>query len=356
MRLPWSAPDDPPLVKRDLEHYGDLDEQGRTLLVGQLYEKLHASATLLRLLKEDPSNDVRWTIVAVLSQNDDDPAMIMLRKMDLGDADAPMLRLAGQAWYYFDRQKSLALLRRAIESESKSPTSDIVTFDNGRNESELTYAFNRLIDDALAHRRFDEAAGWLRQQIPREIGGGGTALPRLVALQVCFGPLAGLKQDLATWGTNQGSVQQILKELSTAGRRSPATRPSINGELLDNAFGLSEDDRLSAAYFLYAHKLYDEARNQAAAVAAQGPPRDQREIKVQLLFWMIAAARNQDQRAADALQRAMMLMSRVHLRWGSDDDLWAEVYWRRARAGAQSRRCQSREGKRRQSAAIFAAE
>jgi tetratricopeptide (TPR) repeat protein len=339
LKLPWTSPSDPPEVEKYMSAYGDLDEEARKALVRELYEKLDASATLMRLLMEEPSDDVRWIIVSLLARNDDDLAMRKLREMDLSADDPPVLRLAGQAWIYHDREKSLNLLRRAIEVEAKHPTSDGVVLPNGRIEPQLDFAYDRLVDDAINNKRFDEAASWLRQEIPREVGVGASreALPRLVMLHAYFGPIKGVEDDLRNWGVNDASVRQVLAHVKVA-VTGPATRAGFPKEALFAAVGLSVEERLSAASFLLQHSFLDAAEIELVSITAMkvepAELRDQKEVKTQLIAWMLYGARNNDEKAADALQQAMVLMTRWNLRipWRREDDLWGEIYWRRARA------------------------
>jgi hypothetical protein len=325
LKLPWSVAADPPGVQKYLSIYGEMDIDGRKALVKELYDKLDASDVLLRLLLEEPSDDVRWIIVALLGRNDDDPVMRKLREADLSGEDAPVVRLAGQAWYYHDRARSLALLRKAIEAEAKNPSDD---------QGQLDFAFEKLIDDALGKKDFNEAAAWLRQQVPREMGGVRTALPRLMILHAYFPPVRGLEDDLLRWVAHRDAMRKVLDAV----KKGAATKATLPAELLFNAVGLTLDERLSGAYFLFEHNLVGEAEDELAAIGKlpvkEAEARDQKEVKTQLLASMIYAHKADDQKAADALQQAMILMTRSNLvlRWRTEDDLWAEVYWRRARA------------------------
>src|ERR1700733_1669482 len=62
LSLPWDKPDDPAEVKALLVNYGGEDEMGRMRIAAAIFEKGPAigAAPLLRLVMEDPSEDVCW--------------------------------------------------------------------------------------------------------------------------------------------------------------------------------------------------------------------------------------------------------------------------------------------------------
>jgi tetratricopeptide (TPR) repeat protein len=123
-----------------------------------------------------------------------------------------------------------------------------------------------------------------------------------------------------------------------AAAQAPATRAIFPKDALFNAVRLSLEERLSAASFLLQHAFLDPAESELNSITLMkvepAEMRDQKEVKTQLMAWMLYAAKNDDQKAADALQQAMVLMTRWNLRipWRREDDLWGEIYWRRARA------------------------
>jgi tetratricopeptide (TPR) repeat protein len=336
MKLPWYASGDAPEVRRYLSEYGKLEVERRKVLVVDMYRKQRGRAidALLRLLSEEPSDEVRWQIVALLSREDEEEFYRKLRGMDLGADDPPVLRLAAQAWYYLDKPKALELCRRALEADARNPSSDsaLRINDPARRrpevfERQLDFCAEVLIADAVGEKKFDEAAKWLRRQIPREPADERYALAKLTALHVYFGPLKGVEDDVKTWGAK--------------GDQAPATQPvaapALTREKVLAAMNLSADERLIAAYFLLESKFYDQAEQEAKAAADMPLLSDEarlgRDIRLNIIFGLLYGARDQDEAAADALAKAVSVAPGQL--WRSEADLWSEIWWRRARAAAK---------------------
>ena len=69
LAMPWHRSDDPPLVREILSDYGRRDEPHRIETLARLLAQLDrdvSTPVLLRLLVEDPSDDVSWQIVGML--------------------------------------------------------------------------------------------------------------------------------------------------------------------------------------------------------------------------------------------------------------------------------------------------
>ena len=332
MKLPWYVPGDPPEVRRYLGEYGKFEVERRKMLVVDLYKKQRARSidALLRLLVEEPSDEVRWQIVSVLVREDEEELSRKLRGMDLGSDDPPVLRLAAQAWYYLDKPKALEMCRRALEADALNPSSDLALRINppGQKrpetlERQLDFCAELLISDAVAEKKFDEAAKWLRRQVPREPADERYALAKLMALHVYFGPLKGVEEDLKTWGAKTDAA--------------PATQGAMARENIFAAMNLSSDERLMAAYFLLENKLLDAAEQEAKAAADLPLLSDEarlgRDIRVNIILGLLYGAKDQDEAAAEALAKAVSVAPGQL--WRSEADIWSEIWWRRARAAAK---------------------
>ena len=336
LKLPWHAPDDPPQVRRSLETYGRMDEEKRKAVVTQeLFRRHRAVDVLLRLLIEEPSESVRWQIVSLLARHDDEPFLRKLRALDVSADDPPVLRLVAQAWFYLDKAKSLDLCRRALEADARNPSSDAAQPTEGSSQRQLDFCSEQLIADAIARKQFDEAAQWVRRQIPREPADERYALARLIALHVYFGPLKGLDDDVRTWGTNADAVKQIIEYVAQRNAKPGGQAPTLPQDVLFAAVNLSAEERLiGGAFFLFEHKLYEQAEQETKAAmampVAQEQLRLQRDVRASILLGLIYGAQERDELAADALQQAVT--GADGSLWRPSDDLWAEIHWRRARA------------------------
>src|SRR5689334_13511875 len=89
LELPWHRPEDPPQVKALLADYGKQDTPKRKQTVEALHSLQQAPAmeALLRLLAEEPSGEVRWTIVGELRTMRNSPYLKRLQQLDTSRND-----------------------------------------------------------------------------------------------------------------------------------------------------------------------------------------------------------------------------------------------------------------------------
>jgi tetratricopeptide (TPR) repeat protein len=303
--LPWTSDADPPDVRDILQRYGDSNDMARASVIRRLYE-LRASPTLMRLLREEPSDYLRWLIAWALYEDRETPTLAKLREFQPGDDDAPSLLLAGRVWIELDRPKALTFLRRAIDADSSRPSNDLGLLD---------FAFDQLITAAMEKHDFEEAAALLRRQVPRDLVPRrayrrsrrmpSASLPRLVALHEYFGPLRGFGWDCQTWGVNSSDHPRLLdgvtSKLSWLGF-SPAMPLGLTEEL-------TMSDRYKAGSFLAVNELTAASDLELDAAAAALDVRG-------------------DQRAR--------FMRGLEARDDEGQEMLAELHWRRARAAHEA--------------------
>jgi tetratricopeptide (TPR) repeat protein len=335
LRLPWWNPDDPPRVRELLNAYGVNGVQKRAEIIWRLDNEQHATDVLIRLLQEEPSERVRWSIVSALADRESVEVQKKLRALDVSDDDPPTLTIAGKAWLTKDKSRGLELLRRAIDADARRTTPDA---------GGLSYAFAVLTEAALDAGDFDQAADLLRRQVPRNTAstivrrrrriteeGTMPAAARLLALHAYFGPLRGYAFDVAAWSPTGGGAAkvEILDNLidlfDELGAAPPLPRPLTSG--------LGSGDRYDAAAFLLEHEWIDAADLELRS-ALQKDQETFAGANLTFLLSRVAVARNDDIAAADALERGMQIKAKLGLTLyeRGDDDVWAEIHWRRARA------------------------
>ena len=338
-KLPWHLEADPPQVRTLMRRYGDASDAARTRIIADLDEVEGGGAALLRLLHEEPAHRLRWAIVAFLWDARDADTHKRLRLLDISDDDPPVLLLAGRAWIERDPPRARQLLRRAIDADEARPSGD---------SGILTFAFDQLIERALQANDFEQAAGLLRRQVPRDASARrqiavagrsrefaeSVSFARLVALHTYFGPLRGYREDLLTWGNGRrvklDAVSAAYALLARFGAAPPMPRPMIE---------LSPQEHYSAGAFLARHRLFDAAEielKRALMAKSAVPDRQERDVlHANTLFMLaqVAAQRGDDAAAADALASAMQIKSdrRFGLSGRGDDDVLAELHFRRAR-------------------------
>jgi tetratricopeptide (TPR) repeat protein len=332
-KLPWWAEGDPANIVTLLERYGDAGEIGRIALIRRL-DDLAATEVMLRLLSEEPGDTVRWSIAGQLGSQSDARTLDLARQLQPADDDPPALTLAGVAWLPRDRAKALQFLRRAIEADEQRPSND-----GGR----LGFAFDRLIEDSLARGAYDDAAALLRRQVPREmtprrqyglVEGVPTSLAVLLMLHDYFGPLDGYARDVQAWNASprNKSAAAAVTELFSALGHSPPTPQGLTSKL-------SIDDRFSAAIFFLNRELATAAELELRAALAMAKPQPELyDSRILLLLAHIKADSNDDLTVADLIDRALKLKTRndFRLEERSEDDLMAELHWRRARAAQRA--------------------
>jgi tetratricopeptide (TPR) repeat protein len=350
-KLPWFTGKDPQPVRTILERYGQGDDRTRMGLLWQVSDATGGVDVLLRLLNEEPSQAIRWFIAALLANERDlvtqkkimalEPTIAATTTTSTtlptgsGD-DGPLLVLLGNVLIERDRAKALDFFRRAIDAEEKRPAADI---------GMLAFAFDALTDDCLSRGDIEAAAAVLRRQVPRDDlphnayrpGYGQNepnALARLMALHTYFGPLSGYEQDLAAWGQGHVVALPLKGEIALMMARfgSPPPLPWQPREL-------TGEQHLSAGAFLLRNKLHFAAESELhkalAAPAAENPF----ILEANALFALgqSTGERDDDEVSAAYLERAMQIKRTRDMAFGmpsrrSDDDVWAEIHWRRARA------------------------
>jgi hypothetical protein len=307
--LPWSLPSDPPDVKKQLETYGQQNVAERIGVVTQLAELPNSQPALLRLLSDEPNEDICWQVEMQLTQRPDEQTFAAARKIDSKTARPAALVLAARAWLtplsgsgsasLIDHSKALALLHRAVELESVAPT-----FDDGQ----LDLAFDQLAADAVDRHQYDEAAQLRRQQCER-IGVTRSSWPspffELLLLHADYGPLAGFEEDLQTQQAHLAAPESLFI-LSRLYAKQGQTLMAQTLEQTALAASPSEDVRSSATEFLLDHGWNDLASKECRATLARAdanPDRD--DVNARLRLSSLAAIRGDEAQAADQLRQAL---------------------------------------------------
>ncbi|HUB27501.1 MAG TPA: hypothetical protein VL992_18900 [Tepidisphaeraceae bacterium] len=353
LRLPWSQPDDPPKVKEILDRYANFSDSGGPPFaapgsVDDRKEALQALAgldnflgwdALVRLVYEDPDNDVRWEAVHQLRTHDDGLHLIKLRRTDPPADDPPMAALYGIAWLDADPGKAKPLLEQAVDAEFEQA---------GADNPELDFCVDSLVDIDTDARDFSAAAKLLRRQLAH---GGPTdrqdvpvPLLNLLVLQANFGPVPGLDQDLQQTANYLGSpkVQYALARIDlreqrpdlAAAARKAADAAGSNSRLL----------RFDTGKFLSDSGWYDEAVSEFKAYLAMPPGDDQddeeaTEANAHFELATLAVAQDDDLMAAQEKKMAMSMVgggadvsfTRTDSHGRSwpvpQDQIWADIEW-----------------------------
>ncbi|MGD0540427.1 MAG: HEAT repeat domain-containing protein [Tepidisphaeraceae bacterium] len=340
LNLPWYAPDDPPEVKASLSRYATADIGSRREVVRQLadLDQNRGLAALLRLLRDDPSPAVQWTVVTCLREQDH---VEPFREIEPPADDSRMLALCGYAQLAAKPAAALNDLRQCAKLELANPTDD---------DGEFDFVIRILADETCGEKRYDEAADWRRKEClrgsPPDRAGVQTALLELFALQGLYGPLKGLDADLALAGKDRYSpkIQYALSVMY--GRVNDAKK--ANAARYVATVASAERDRSDVGDFLADHGWDDlaEKEYQDFLKRAGAGDAEQRLNAVNVRFRLanLAISRGDDETAAQNKDRALQALQTLGINtlfmvdslghhWQVPaTDVWAEVYWRYLRA------------------------
>ncbi len=249
MLLPWIAANESSQLRQLLVDYGSKPTKARldigTVLAAE--RKPQSLRVALRIITEDQSPEVAWEVAEAL-----DPRLIpqageLIENLDLTFARAPILTVAAKYYLPRDRDKAIAMLRRAIEVD---PPGQVFERDP------LEWAFDRLVLDCVMRNQLDEAAALRRAQDDRTRFSGeanARAIFHLFALHARFGPLTGLENDLRDH-SHRLADPAILYALSRVYDRCGmplAARALANAATARPAHNLDERQQLARLLELY---------------------------------------------------------------------------------------------------------
>jgi tetratricopeptide (TPR) repeat protein len=343
MRLPFDRPQDPDEIKTLLKNYGRMDLAARRAVVAKALVQSPASAPglLLRLMREDPSNEVRWAILGQLRRligANRLPAEAIPQDIDR----PPNLALAGLAIERQDPDRSMALLERALEVEAKQPTAD----------PEIVLIYFDLANRYVARRRFDDAAKMYRRGYARNpavtIHRGAEQtdhLQLLFYLHARYGPVKGFEEDLAAFAKQLTRPQLqycVGRVYEREGRRLMAQACYLAAWSATPHTWKGHSD---VAALLMRLGMMDQAQQHYEAAVALAGNEDSREsIDSRLQLALIAARRGQDFVAAEGFRKVLAspLPAQANIVYSAGGKqqsgeearnyLEAEMHWRYLRA------------------------
>jgi hypothetical protein len=191
LKLPFDQPDDPPGVAGFLKQYGRPTAGARVTYLRSVISAAGPAAPriLLRLVREEPSDEVRWAIVALLVRLVNPTTIAPPHEPGGYNAHSPNVALAAWLWEGHDKATAMRLYRRWLDLEDTAPTID---------RGAAIFAFKALGNAALSAGDFDTVARALRVQLHRnpladsaDRFARATRFDELFALHATVGPLAG---------------------------------------------------------------------------------------------------------------------------------------------------------------------
>ncbi|MDB5321510.1 MAG: Tetratricopeptide repeat protein [Phycisphaerales bacterium] len=337
--LPFDQPEDPPAVAGFLKQYGRPTTAVRITYLPAIVSAAGAAAprVLLRLVREDPSDEVRWAIVRLI-RTFDRKSLPGADAFDRSSGRSPNLALAAWAWEMRDYPTAVQIYRRWLEVESRLPT-----VDGGAAE----FAFDALTNVAFWNHEYDRVADVYRAQSARvPLGDGGRVekLDDLFALHATFGPLPGFASDLTAAGAACARIgrPQLLYAMGRLYQRRGGQN-LVADALFRAAYAASAGSsasRFAAGEFLADHGWDDLAERELVSVLALEPdPQNVQNANANLRIGLLLERRGDDAGAAQHLERAMQALTgtgrsvtrvkngRTYENERAREQLWAEVHW-----------------------------
>jgi hypothetical protein len=124
-KLPWYTDRDDKAPAPSSNATAPADERVQMALLWQISDNDGGPDVSCASCNEEPSDPVRWFIVALLSGEREPATQKRCWPSDVTADDPPDLVLVGNTLFERDRRRALELFRRAIEAEQRRPASDI---------------------------------------------------------------------------------------------------------------------------------------------------------------------------------------------------------------------------------------
>jgi tetratricopeptide (TPR) repeat protein len=348
LSLPWYTADDPPAVREALQrNYSSPDVEIRRDTVREIARLPDGQGfpALARLVDEDPSPAVQWTIVRCLRVED---GLGAARDVNVDAENSCSLALAGYAALTRDLSGALEKLRQCAELEFAHPSDD---------DGEFDIVIRLLCQEACQKKQFEQAADWRRRELERgsiaDQEGVPEALLELFALHADFGPIKGIEDDMRLAGDDL-QKPKIQYALSHMYRRNNDAAHADAEQQAAFAGSTNRIQHYDVGEFLYDHGWDALAETELNAFLKSeepgingnpnGPELSPSEANVLFRLSELAVKRGDDLTAAREKERAMQLLpEQANLNMVDNDGrewkvpastIWAQVYWRYLRAAA----------------------
>jgi tetratricopeptide (TPR) repeat protein len=342
--LPWYTSEDPPAVREILQrNFGSPDVEIRRDTIRQLATLPDGQGfpALSRIVNEDPSPAVQWTIVTCLRVEE---GLDSFRTATPVPDSSRSLALCGYAQLSTNLPAAVDDLRQAAELELASPTDD---------DGEFDMIIRLLAQAACDQKNYEQAADWRRKELDRgsdaDQEGIPTALLELFALHADFGPLKGFEGDMRLAGDDmqKPKIQYALAQMYHR------NNDPVHAQVAQEAAFAASTNRIQhydVGEFLYDHgwdtfaetELNAFLKNDAADPVNGGADMSPSEANVLFRLSELAVKRGDDLTAAHDKERAMQLLPDQSSLDMVDNDghrwkvpastIWAQVYWRYLRA------------------------
>lgn len=336
-KLPWFLPDDAPDVRELLKAYGELPIERRRATVvslAGLNNKVNGFGALFRLMQEEPSDDVKWSITEAVRECYRPEILAEFAKLKTADplTPAPVLACVGHATFAADRAGAAKLFRRAIEADRDRPSDDA---------GEMGFAFDRLQFVLQVDGKYDQMGEVARLRAARATPEEGTVpagVLELFALHGKLGPLAGFDKDLVAHKPHLRDARVmycLAKAYDRTGQRVLATA-TRQGAFAAGIAG--EDHRKTVGDFLMLQTWYDLAIAEYAARLASDDLDDLERGETHHRLFKAVAAIEDDAAAAEHIGKCVEFIHKAGrtFRGPTDQAMRDEMTWHQLRAAQKN--------------------
>jgi tetratricopeptide (TPR) repeat protein len=260
--LNWSTADDARQIQLTLSDYRTPDPEKRTEVIARLGAMgAPAVPALLRLLGEEPSDDVRWAIVAAVRLIGDH-ATAQERELKAGADDAPALAAEGWGWQPSDPERAAPLLRRAADLATTQPVDD---------HGEVDTILQMLIARAINRAEYADAVELYRRHMWYSELTAEQEVQNLFALHAQYGPQPGFERDVRTYGAffSQPEMMYVLGRIY-AHQGAPLAAQACYAAAAAGSVG-DPEAHLRVGEFLLGREWFDLARTELRRAIASAP-------------------------------------------------------------------------------------
>jgi tetratricopeptide (TPR) repeat protein len=354
LKLPFDQPGDPSAFVGMLARYGQATPPNRANYLRTIANLATGNLTdgpriLLRLMNEEPSDELRWVIVGHFRHSVDRkncPPAAAFDPIGVGDR-GPNLALAGWIREAADPPAALRWYRRCVDAELRRPTLD--------SAGDADFVFSALLSASISAGDYEAAAATLRAKyvrrpwpLPMRSAERFNALDEVFALHADFGPLKHFAADVSDF-RDELARPQIVYALGRAYDRR-AAQPLVADALCRVAYAIgmgSPVTRDASGEFLASRNWEPLARQEFEAVLAAADDNGLYRpyaANAHLRLGYLAGRRGDDAGAAEHLRLGMESLKSMghtvtHTRGDrrvsgkeAEDRVWAEIHWRTFRA------------------------
>ena len=344
--ISWSQPSDAPIVRETLVSYCSTDAERRKAAAAQLGVIGEvAFDALMRLLVEEPDDDVRWTIVRELRRFDTTAERERMQHLEAAAEDPLQLAAAGWAWQVGDAERGMKLLRRAADLAATMPIRLPVAPENNGQPIEPVdpHEFMRLLgtlyENDLNVGDYDDAILRLRQMVMHEDRPLSEAMLDIMALHCEYGPCKGFADDLRLAEQSFYSPEMMYVIGRLHARQNRPLMAAACYQAAGTAGLSSQDTHRRVAKFLDSRHWFDLSEVECRWVlATDGPMKLVGDAEAKLFLAHAAAARGEETQAAEFIGEAISTIHKA-ASWSftHEPELRSDIDWHYLRAAKQKK-------------------